>query len=100
MTRKHLRQAREKAGLSQESLAHAVGTTHQTYHSAERGHRGLRLDLALAIASDHLQSVADRNVAALHQLATRIAPSEVRVMVFAHSAVSDKGPAALAAVTR
>ncbi len=42
----------------------------------------------------------DRNVGALHQLATRIAPSEVRVMVFAHSAVSDKGPAALAAVTR
>jgi glyoxylase-like metal-dependent hydrolase (beta-lactamase superfamily II) len=42
----------------------------------------------------------DRNVDALHQLATRIAPSEVRVMVFAHSAVSDKGPAALAAVTR
>lgn len=50
MTRKHLRQAREKAGLSQESLAHAVGCTHQTYHSAERGHRGLRLELALAIA--------------------------------------------------
>lgn len=42
----------------------------------------------------------DRNVASLHQLATRIAPSEVRVMVFAHSAVSDKGPAALAAVAR
>lgn len=42
----------------------------------------------------------DRNVASLHQLATRIAPSEVRAMVFAHSAVSEKGPAALAAVTR
>lgn len=42
----------------------------------------------------------DRNVASLHALAARIAPSEVRVMVFAHSAVSDKGPAALAAVTR
>lgn len=50
MTRRNLRQARERAGLSQEALARAVDTTVQTYHSAERGQRGLRLDLALAIA--------------------------------------------------
>ena len=50
MTRKHLRQAREKAGLSQEDLAHAVGTTHQTYRSAELAERSIKLDLALSIA--------------------------------------------------
>jgi DNA-binding XRE family transcriptional regulator len=50
MTRKHLRQAREKAGLSQEDLAHAVGTTQQTYRSAELAERSIKLDLALSIA--------------------------------------------------
>lgn len=50
MTRRNLRQAREKAGLSQEALARAVDTTTQTYHSAERGLRDLKLDLALRIA--------------------------------------------------
>jgi DNA-binding XRE family transcriptional regulator len=50
MTRKHLRQAREKAGLSQEDLAHEVGTTQQTYRSAELGERSIKLDLALSIA--------------------------------------------------
>lgn len=50
MTRRNLRQAREKAGLSQEALAHAVGTTHQTYRSAELGERSIKLDLALQIA--------------------------------------------------
>lgn len=50
MTRRNLRQAREKMGLSQEALARAVGTTQQTYHSAELGKRGLKLELALKIA--------------------------------------------------
>ena len=53
MTRRNLRQARERAGLSQEALARAVDTTQQTYHSAERGNRSLKLDLALRIA-EHL----------------------------------------------
>lgn len=53
MTRRNLRKAREKAGFSQESVARAVGTTHQTYHSAETGKRSIKLDLALRIA-EHL----------------------------------------------
>jgi DNA-binding XRE family transcriptional regulator len=51
MTIRHnLRQARQAAGISQESLAHAVGTTHQTYASVELGKQSIKLDLALRVA--------------------------------------------------
>lgn len=49
--RANLRRARKKAGLSQESLAHEVGTTKQTYHLIEIGAQSIKLETALRIAA-------------------------------------------------
>lgn len=63
--RVNLRRARKKAGLSQENMARAVDTTKQTYHCAETGLRGIKLDLALRIAER-----LGYDVAALRELFT------------------------------
>ena len=47
----HVREYRERKGLSQESLARQLGVTRQTVVNLERGENEPRLFLALAVAT-------------------------------------------------